>query len=342
MKVICVEEHISTPAMARAVMPKMLEQAPYLPHWGKNVTDNLGESDPSRPHVISNQLSLQKLLEVGEKRVQEMDKFGIDMQAISYAGLPQLIEGSEGVALAQKANDEMAEKIRQFPDRFIGFATLPWQNTEEALAELVRVKQLGFRGVLLNGRPSDDFLDHPRYLPILAKIAELDFPLFLHPGLAYPQVQQAYYQGFNEEVEARFSMFAWGWHNELGIQLIRLMLAGVFDKLPKLNVIIGHWGELVPFYLQRLDDSIPTQATGLTRTISQTFCDQVYVTPSGMMSEPHFQFVKNIVGIDRLLFSCDYPYLSLNGAIQWLQNLPISEQERTKFAYQNAEKLFNL
>lgn len=137
-------------------------------------------------------------------------------------------------------------------------------------------------------------------------------------------------------------MFAWGWHNEAGIQLIRLMLSGAFDKFPNLNVISGHWGELVPYYLQRLDDSIPQEATKLKRTLAQTFKEQVYVTMSGMMSLPHFEFNRSIVGIDRLLFSIDYPYLSLNGAREWLESLPVSEEDKAKIAYQNAEKLFKL
>lgn len=167
-------------------------------------------------------------------------------------------------------------------------------------------------------------------------------PLFLHPGLPFEQVQQSYYVGFSREVSARFSMFAWGWRNEAGVQLIRMILAGVFDKFPKLNVIMGHWGELVPYYLQRLDDSIPQEATGLKRTIVQTFQEQVYVTPSGMMSNPHFAFNQALVGVDRILFSVDYPYLSLNGARAWLENLPISQEDKEKIAYKNAEKLFKL
>lgn len=341
MKIIAVEEHIQSPALARASMPAILQQAPYLTDWGKDVADQI--TDPSRPQVIASDLSLGKLLDTGENRLKEMDDHGIDMQILSYAGIPQAIEGKESLHLIQAANDQLADKVRSNPHRFGGFATLPWHDVEMAINELERCISLGLNAVLINGKPTaNDFLAHPRYLPILKRLSELKIPLFLHPGLPMQQVQQAYYAGFNREVTARLSMFAWGWHNECGIQLIRLILAGVFDKCPHLQVISGHWGELVPYYLQRLDDSIPQAATGLTRTIAQTYREHVYLTPSGMLSLPHLEFAKSVVGIDRILFSVDYPYLSLNGARTWLENLPLSQEDKAKIAYKNAEQLFNI
>ncbi|KGQ70165.1 amidohydrolase [Chelonobacter oris] len=340
MKIIAVEEHIQSPALAKVMMPAMLAQAPFLLDWGKDVADSI--TDPSRPQVIAAGDSLKKLADVGEGRLREMDEYGIDMQMLSYAGLPQLVEGAAGVQAIRAANDYLSEKMRSNPSRFGGFAYLPWQDVNAAVSELERVHKLGFKGVLINGRPSEKWLDNVEYEAVLAKLDALEMPLFLHPGLPFEQVQQAYYAGFKREVSARLSMFAWGWHNEAGIQLIRMILGGVFDKFPQLNVIMGHWGELVPYYLQRLDDSIPQQATGLKRTITETFKAQVYVTPSGMMSNPHFVFNRAIVGADRILFSVDYPYLSMNGARQWLENLDIAQEDKEKIAYKNAERLFKL
>lgn len=177
---------------------------------------------------------------------------------------------------------------------------------------------------------------------MLEALNALRVPLFLQPGLPLAQVRGAYYAGFSREVSARLSMFGWGWHSEEGVQLVRLLLSGVFDELPRLRVISGHWGELVPFFLQRLDDSIPQEATGLRRSLTETFKEHVYVTPSGMTSLPHFLFVRELVGMDRLLFSVDYPYLSLNGARDWLENLPVSYEEKEKFAFHNAEALLCL
>lgn len=342
LKIIGIEEHLNTPALAKASMPYALQQAPYLTDWGKQV-DDLGKQDVTRPRVIKASSSLQRLMNTGAERLQEMDQHGIDMQVLSFAAAPQLIESDNAIELIQQANNHLAELKAQHPDRFAGFATLPWQNIEAALQELERcVQQLGLTAVLINGRPGQDFLDHPSYAPILAKMNELDVPLFLHPGVPVPSVQNAYYQGFNPEITARLSMFAWGWHNEAGVQLIRLILSGTLDRNPKLKLISGHWGELMPFYLQRLDDSMPQSATGLKRSISQTVKDQVYITNSGMTGLAHFNFIKEVIGIDNMLFSVDYPYLSLNGARAFIENLPISDAEKAKFAYQNAQKLLKL
>lgn len=342
LKIIGIEEHFNTPALATASMPYALQQAPYLTDWGKQV-DDLGEQDTSRPRVIKASDSLKKLMNTGEARLQEMDQHGIDMQVLSYAAAPQLIESDNAIELIQQANNHLAQLKAQHPDRFAGFATLPWQNINAAVQELERcIHQLGLTAVLINGRPSQDFLDHPRYAPILAKMNELEVPLFLHPGIPVSSVQNSYYQGFNQEITARLSMFAWGWHNEAGIQLIRLMLSAALDHNPKLKLISGHWGELMPFYLQRLDDSLPQAATGLSRSLTQTVKDQVYITNSGMTGVPHFNFIKDTIGIDNMLFSVDYPYLSLNGARAFIENLAISDEDKAKFAYQNAQKLLRL
>lgn len=155
-------------------------------------------------------------------------------------------------------------------------------------------------------------------------------------------VQQAYYSGFNSEVTARLSMFGWGWHHEAGIQLLRLILSGAFDKYPNLQVISGHWGEMLPFWLQRLDDSLPQAATGLKRTLTQTFQEQVYVTPSGMLTLPHFQFIYGLMGPQRILFSVDYPYQTLDGIQEFIQSLPIWEEDKEAIAFRNAERLLQI
>ncbi|NIC29529.1 amidohydrolase family protein, partial [Serratia plymuthica] len=136
--------------------------------------------------------------------------------------------------------------------------------------------------------------------------------------------------------------FGWGWHHEAGIHLLRLILSGAFDKYPNLQVISGHWGEMLPFWLQRLDDSLPQAATGLRRTITQTFREQVYVTPSGMLTLPHFQFIYALLGAERILFSVDYPYQTLDGVKAFIQSLPVPEEAKEAIAFRNAERLFGL
>ena len=342
LHLVCVEEHVSSRGVAREAMPEMLRQAPYLADWGKDVADK-GETAKDRPRVICARDSLRKLMDTDAGRLRDMDAHGIDMQALSYAPSPHLVPGQAGIGLCARANDELAASVERHPARFAAFATLPWQEPEAAVKELERcIGRLGFRGVLLNGRPGEAFLDDARWRPVLEALNALRVPLFLQPGLPLAQVRGAYYAGFSREVSARLSMFGWGWHSEEGVQLVRLLLSGVFDELPRLRVISGHWGELVPFFLQRLDDSIPQEATGLRRSLTETFKEHVYVTPSGMTSLPHFLFVRELVGMDRLLFSVDYPYLSLNGARDWLENLPVSYEEKEKFAFRNAEALLRL
>lgn len=343
MKIICVEEHMLYPALAQAAAPATLAQAPYLRDWGSRVTDGVHVADNSRPHVVANQQSTQLLMDIDAGRLNDMDKAGMDMQILSVGGVPQMAPMPQAAELHRAANDAMAAACAKHPGRFAAFATLPWQEPDAAIIELERaVKQLGFKGALINGRPDDAFLDDARFDALLAKFAELEVPLYVHPGLPVEAVRQAYYSGFDKEVDARLAMFGWGWHHEAGIHVLRMMLAGCFDRHPGLQVISGHWGEMLSFYLQRLDDSIPQAASGLKRTLTQTYREQVYVSPSGMLTLAHFMFIRELMGSERILYSVDYPYQSLDGARAFLENLPIPEAEKALIAHKNAEKLFRL
>jgi len=343
MKLICVEEHVLDPAIGAATQALALAQAPYLPDWGSRVTDGVHVAAPGRPHVIAASESTRKGLEMGAPRLADMDGAGITMQVLSYGGFPQLLPDAQAIDLNRAANDRLAQAAQAHPTRFAGFATLPWQAPEAAARELERaVKQLGLKGALINGRPGDTFLDDPRYAPLLAAFDELKVPLYVHPGLPLQAVQQPYYGGFERELGARLAMFAWGWHNEAGIQVVRMLLAGVFDRHPGLQVISGHWGEMVPFFLQRLEDAIPQEASGLRRPIVQTYREHVYVSPSGMLTMPHFQFIHAMMGAERILYSIDYPYQSLDGARDFIEHLPVSDTDRALIAHGNAERLLGL
>ncbi len=344
MKLICVEEHVLNPAIGAAAQTLVSAEAPYLSDWGSRVVDGISTvTDPSRPHVIAPSESARKGFEMGASRLADMDSAGIDMQVLSYGGFPQLLPAQKAIDLCRAANDKLADAAHANPERFAGFATLPWQAPEAAAIELERaVTELGLKGALINGRPGETFLDDPCYTPILDAFNELNVALYLHPGLPLPAVQAPYYGGFERELSARLSMFAWGWHNEAGIQVVRMLLAGVFDRYPSLQVISGHWGEMVPFFLQRLEDSIPQEASGLKRPIVQTYREHVYVSPSGMLTIPHFQFIYSLMGAERILYSIDYPYQSLDGARAFIENLPISEAEKALIAHGNAERLLRL
>lgn len=342
MKLICLEEHVLDPATAGASMPAALKAAPFLPGWGSTVKDG-NNPDRSRPQVIANTDSTRKGMDWEQERLADMDAAGVDMQVLSLGGFPQFAPAEQELSLAQAANDRLAATVAARPTRFAAFATLPWSQPALAVKELERaVQQLGLKGALINGRPAEGFLDAPEYAGLLAAFDALDVPLYLHPGIPVPAVQQAYYGGFSAELTARLSMFGWGWHNEAGIHLLRLILSGAFDRNPKLQVISGHWGEMLPFYLQRLDDSIPQEASGLARSITQTFREQVWVTPSGMLTLPHFRFIHDLMGAERILYSLDYPYQSLDGARAFIDSLPVPDTEKAMIAHGNAERLLKL
>jgi uncharacterized protein len=343
VKLICVEEHVLDPAIGAASRDLVAAEAPFLSGWGSRFLDGRHVTDPTRPHVLAPSESARKCLDMGAARLTDMDEAGIDMQVLSYGGFPQLLPIEKAIDLNRAANDKFAETAQAHPTRFAGFATLPWQAPEAAARELERaVKELGLKGALINGRPGEAFLDNPFYEPILATLNELKVPLYVHPGLTLPAVQTPYYSGFDRELSARLSMFAWGWHNEAGIEVVRMLLAGVFDRFPHLQVISGHWGEMVPFFLQRLEDSIPQEASGLKRSIVQTYREHVYVSPSGMLTLPHFQFIYSLMGADRILYSIDYPYQSLDGARTFIEGLPICDTEKALIAHGNAERLLGL
>jgi predicted TIM-barrel fold metal-dependent hydrolase len=343
VKLICVEEHVLDPAIGAATQDLVLAEAPYLPDWGSRVVDGRQVADRSRPHVIAPSESARKALDMGKARLADMETAGISMQVLSYGGFPQLLPAEQSIALCRTANEKLALAAQTRPTRFAGFATLPWQAPEAAARELERaVKALGLKGALINGRPGEGFLDDPRYAPILAAFDELNVPLYVHPGLPLPAVQAPYYGGFERELGARLAMFAWGWHNEAGIQVVRMLLAGVFDRYPGLQVISGHWGEMVPFFLQRLEDSIPQEASGLKRPIVQTYREHVLVSPSGMLTLPHFQFIHTLMGAERILYSIDYPYQSLDGARAFIERLPVGDADKALIAHGNAERLLGL
>lgn len=331
MKIIALEEHVMDTGIATASLSIQERVAPYVRH-------SLVPGLPAFPIPGS-------LEDIGEKRLADMDAHGIDMQVLSICNSAQFITGPEVIPLTQLANNHMADAVKAYPDRFAAFACLPMAHPKKAATELERtVKEFGFKGTLLVGRPEVDavFLDNERYEPVLAMAENLQVPLYMHPGFPVRIVQEAYYAGLKPVVSARLSLFGWGWHAEVGVHILRMILSGVFDRYPRLQLITGHWGEMVPFFLDRLDEMLPRQVTGLSRTITETFTQQIYVTPSGMFSWPQFQFILEVMGADRIIYSIDYPFITNKGARAFLENAPISQEFKEKIAHGNAERLMNL
>ena len=344
MRIIGLEEHVHDPVVASAVKEGFAAEVPYVTDIGRRYRDDPSQEPADRPRLTFIPDSMKTAAQPLSARVLAMDRAAIDYQVISLSNQPQLAAKGDEIDLVRGANDRLAEAVAQYPDRFSAFFTLPWQNPEAAVREAERcVNALKLPATLLTGRPmGEHFLDDARFEPVLGKLAELDAPIYLHPGPPLHAVRQAYYGGFHPDVTARLSLFGWGWHQEAGIQVVRLILSGALDRHRRLKLISGHWGEMVPFFLQRMDDTMPPAVTGLSRTISDTYREQVWVGPSGMLNTPHFLFVRSVLGIDRIVFSIDYPYLTMSGARDWLENLPIPQAEIEAVAFRNAQKLLRL
>jgi predicted TIM-barrel fold metal-dependent hydrolase len=273
-----------------------------------------------------------------------MDEAGITVQVLSNTGPgPDLVPGSDGVALARQMNDHLAAAISRYPRRFAGFAVLPMQSPDAAAAELVRsVKHLGFVGALINGTTEGRFLDDPSYDGLLAAAVDLDVPIYVHPHLAPEAVRQAYYAGLDPGASRVLEAAGWGWHSETAIHILRLVLAGTLDRHPKLRLIIGHMGEMLPVMMARADDVFALDIEHLKRPISRTILDQVWLTTSGIFTEPPFLAALLTFGIDRIMFSVDYPYASNAKGRAFLDGLSLAPADMAKLTHRNADALLKL
>ena len=284
----------------------------------------------------------RRLEDLSDARVRHMDACGVDVQVLSLTTpAVQNLDPFEAMPLARRTNDLIAEAVRGRPDRFEGFATLPTPAPDEAARELVRaVTVLGLKGAMLCGRTRNRNLDHPDFLPIFEAAAGLRVPLYIHPQIPQRAVCDALYSGFGEELDLHLATGGLGWHVETGTQLVRLILSGLFDRLPDLQVILGHWGEVVPFYLERID-LLSKAARDLRRPIADYVRANVYVTPSGMLSQRYLSWALDVMGADRILFSTDYPYVPIpdGGARRFLEEAGLSLVDGERIAHGNWDRL---
>jgi len=282
----------------------------------------------------------ERLMDLADQRIALMDETGLDVQVLSLT-TPALHElGPESVDLARRVNDAVAEAVARHPTRFQAMATLPVSAPEAAARELERcVKTLGFKGSMLCGRVGTRNLDHPGLSPIFDAAAGLRVPVLLHPRTPDRAVSEAYYSGFNPELDTAFANFGMGWHYDAGVQFVRLVLGGTFDRHPDLQVILGHWGEMVVFFAERL--AAMDRFSRLQHPIASYFKRNLYVTSSGMFMPHYLQRALEVVGPERLLFSTDYPYQYKPGhsARRFLDECGLEGDARSGFASANWERL---
>jgi hypothetical protein len=323
-KLIGIEEHFVTPDIRAAWAASSI---------GREGTGGLDRNDIE-----------ERLDDLGEQRLALMDESGVDVQVLSVT-TPALhnLEPEESVSLARRTNDLVAATVAKYPNRLQGFATLPTAAPEQAAVELERsVTRLGLVGTMLCGRTREKNLDHPDFLPIFEAAARLGVPMFVHPQIPQRAVREVYYSGFSEQIDTAFATFALGWHYEAGIQFLRLILAGVFDKYPDLQIILGHWGEVVLFYLDRLASL--AHVAQLQRPIAGYIRQNLYVTSSGMWSHSYLQRTLELVGPERILFSTDYPYQYRPGrpGRSFIEEAALSPEQKELFAHGNWERLIKL
>lgn len=331
MRTVTLEEHFATSA--------------FLEGPGRQLKDR-AQAAHAHPLVASGMAQLiDRLCDLGDRRIADMNAARIDMQVLSLTspGVEQL-DGTEAVTLSREANDQLGEALRRHPSRFAGFATLPTAVPATAADELERtVREHGFKGALINGHVKGRYLDDQFFWPILERAETLGVPLYLHPTPPPQSVIAASYVGnFAPGVTAGLSYAAWGWHIETAIHVLRLILGGAFDRYPGLQLIIGHLGETLPFMLPRLDRGLPPQMTKLDRPISAYLRENVHYTFSGFNYTATFLDLLLEVGVDRILFSADYPYSSMMEARTFLDQLPVSPADKERIAHGNAELLLRL
>jgi predicted TIM-barrel fold metal-dependent hydrolase len=286
----------------------------------------------------------EQLQELGDARIAEMDTAGLDVQVLSLnsPGVEQS-DAADQIAIARDANDFLAEAIKKHPTRLAGFAVLPVASPERAAEELERcVRQLGFKGTLINGHTRGRYLDDKFFSPILERAQALNVPLYLHPTVPPKAVIEASYGGFSPAVTGMLIGGGWGWHIETAIHLIRMILGGVFDRYPKLQVVIGHLGEGIPFMLPRMNKNLPKEITKLERPFAAYLRENVHYTFGGFNFPATFLDLLLEVGVGRIMFSVDHPYGSMAEARAFLQQIPVSEADRERIAHGNAEKLLGL
>jgi uncharacterized protein len=329
MRIVALEEHCSFPSIQSRIDAALVVRRGYPPP----------DAPSARPLVD------ERLKEIGEERLRSLDANGISLQVLSLSGPgADLLPPAEGPAVARDINDALAATVAGRPDRYAAFGHLPMTAPEAAADELERcVRKLGFHGAMVNGTTDGLFLDDARFEPILARAEALDVPIYIHPGIPPQIVRDAYYGGLPGPIPVAFARAGWGWHAEVAVHVMRLVLSGALDRHPRLQIIIGHQGEGLPAMMDRFDESFAMAVPKfLKRLPSEAILDQVHVTTSGFYNLPSFLMLMQIFGPDRIMFSVDYPYSANEAARKFLDAVQVSPVDRAKIAHGNADRLLKL
>ncbi|WP_160382542.1 amidohydrolase family protein [Pseudooceanicola pacificus] len=289
--------------------------------------------------AIEGQALINKLSDVHDIRLPEMDAAGVDVQILSAAP-PGMQRPDASADLALQANNRLALLTQEAPDRLMAFAALPTASPSACADELRRaVGDLGFRGALINGTTGGGFLDDPAYLDMFRAAQDLGVPIYLHPGQVVDAVSRAYLAPYDTS-HPMFAHAAWGFTIDTGTHAMRLVLSGLFDACPDVQIILGHLGEGIPYLMPRIEEALSRNTP--MKNFSEVFTRHFHVTSSGFFSNRSLQLCIDVMGIDRVMFSVDWPYASNSAATDWASHLDLGDDGMSRFLHRNAEALLRL
>jgi len=336
---IATEEAFAPPEMI--AMYKEILAGPDVDPGFKSLWGFYGESMAERPRFI-----FDRLQNLGAQRIADMDARGIDRQVIALTSPgTQILPKDKAVAMAVLANDQLGEACLAHPDRFTGMAACAPQDAAGAAKEIERAKnKYGFRAVIINSHTNGEYLDNPKFAPILEAAEALGLPIYIHPNTPPRNM-------IGPMLEAGLDGAVFGFGVETGLHALRLITSGTLDRFPKLQIIIGHMGEALPFWLYRLDfmhrAGVSSQRYDFMKPlkkgpVSAYLRENYYITNSGMAWEPAIKFTQDVIGKDRVLYAMDYPYQCPPEEVVALDGMTMSAEDKKMFFQTNAEKVFNL
>ncbi len=335
---IATEEAFAPPEMIqlylRMLDKREVDDPGFLSLWGF-----YGKNKSPRATFIH-----ERLQNLGDQRIADMDERGIDRQIIALtAPGTQILKKDDAVKIAELANDQLAEACRKYPTRFSGMTAIAPQDPQHAAKEIERGKSLGFNAVIVNSHTNGEYLDSKKFWPILESAEALDMPIYIHPNTP-PRTM------IGPMLEAGLDGAIFGFGVETGMHALRLITSGTLDRVPRLQIIIGHMGEALPFWSYRLDymhaatvrakryeAMPPTQLKP-----SEYFRRNFHITNSGVAWQPAIKFTQSTIGVDRVLYAMDYPYQCDAYEVANLDAMEMSPADKRAFFQGNAEKLFKL
>jgi 2,3-dihydroxybenzoate decarboxylase len=287
----------------------------------------------------------RRIQTLGAERISDMDNSGIDMAVLSLtAPGVQLFDPETATALAISANDQLAEGISKYPDRYIGLAAFSPLDPGNAAKELERgVRKLDLRGGILNSHTLGTYMDDEKYWEVFEAAEALNVPIYLHPQTPSPQMIEPF-------LKRGLDAAVYGFACETGLHALRLIVSGLFDRFPKLQIILGHCGEALPFWLYRVDfmhghisvSNRYDEVKPLKRRAWDYLIDNFYYTSSGVGWAPPIQYIQDVIGVERMMYAMDYPWQFVPEEVGALDAMQIDEAAKKAFFEDNARKLFNI